>query len=98
MNKQTLLTPGGKHAIETTKNGAGAAVGPGIDLFGWAPVRRTLLWPGFPYVFQVLALVVFLWLAVLGWGQYAPEGVPSKLYAKTNDQAKFAAMKSKLGQ
>ena len=38
----------------------------------------------FPYVFQALLLVVFLWLAVIGWGRYAPDGVSTKLYAKAN--------------
>ena len=56
----------------------------GIDLLAFGPIRRFVLWPGFPYVFQLLTLCVLLSLAVLGWGQMAPNGVPDKLYAKAN--------------
>ncbi len=43
-----------------------------------------LTWHGFPAVFQVLMLAVFVALAIAGWNHYAPSGVNPKLYAKTN--------------
>ena len=48
----------------------------------WAGRLIRSFW--FPYVFQALVLLVFLWMAGISWGQHAPEGVSSKLYAKTN--------------
>lgn len=56
----------------------------GFDLLTFAPIRRLVLWTGFPYVFQLLTLGVLISLAVLGWGQLTPKGVPDKLYAKAN--------------
>jgi polyferredoxin len=56
----------------------------GFDLLRIGPIRSLILWRGFPYVFQALMLLVFVWLAVIGWGQHAPAGVSAKLYAKTN--------------
>jgi polyferredoxin len=56
----------------------------GIDLLAFGPIRRLVLWAGFPYLFQLLTLGVLLSLAVLGWGQMTPKGVPDKLYAKAN--------------
>ncbi len=56
----------------------------GFDLLSLSPVRALVLWPWFPYVFQAAMLVVFVALAVLGWGLAAPAGVPAKLYAKSN--------------
>jgi hypothetical protein len=47
-------------------------------------VKALFLWPGFPYLFQAVFLLVFVGLAVLGWSLRPPEGVPGKLYAKTN--------------
>jgi polyferredoxin len=38
----------------------------------------------FPYVFQAAILGVFIWLAIIGWGQFAPKGVPAKQFAQTN--------------
>jgi polyferredoxin len=38
----------------------------------------------FPYAIQAAVLVLFVWLAVFARGTYAPEGVPSKQFAKTN--------------
>jgi len=35
-------------------------------------------------VIQAAVLVFFVWLAVFGWGLFAPEGVQSRQYAKTN--------------
>jgi polyferredoxin len=59
-------------------------VGPGFNLLRLAPVRSVFLSPLFPYVIQAAILVFFVWLAVFGWGRFAPEGVPSKQFAKTN--------------
>ncbi len=56
----------------------------GFNLLAWRPVRGLILWWGFPYIFQLALLAVFLALAVLGWGHYAPAGVPAKLFAKSN--------------
>ncbi|MBI4903095.1 MAG: 4Fe-4S binding protein [Acidobacteria bacterium] len=56
----------------------------GINVLAFGPVGRLVVWPGFPYVFQLLTLCVLLSLAVLGWGQLTPKGVPDKLYAKAN--------------
>jgi polyferredoxin len=56
----------------------------GFNILRIRPIRTVVLWPGFPYVFQALMLAVFISLAVIGWGNFAPEGVNDKLYAKTN--------------
>ena len=58
--------------------------GHGLNLLRVAPVRAVFLSPLFPYVIQVAILVLFVGLAVFGWGLFAPEGVASKQYAKTN--------------
>lgn len=47
-------------------------------------IRAVIMWPGFPYLIQFLMLGMFVALAVLGWGRFAPEGMNDKLYAKTN--------------
>jgi len=56
----------------------------GFDLLRWRSVRALILWRGFPYVFQILILCLFLLLIAAGWGVYTPEGVNDKLYAKCN--------------
>ena len=56
----------------------------GFDLLQIGPIRSLILWRGFPYVFQVLMFAVFVVLAAISWGQYAPAGVNAKLFAKTN--------------
>ena len=56
----------------------------GINLLVSGPIRKLVLWAGFPYLFQLFTLGALLSLAVLGWGQMTPAGVPDKLYAKTN--------------
>jgi hypothetical protein len=56
----------------------------GIDLLRARAVRAFVRWRGFPAVLQIPVLAVFLALAVLGWGELTPEGVPPKLFAKTN--------------
>lgn len=55
-----------------------------FDLLTIGIVKRTLHWRGFPYVFQATLLAAFVIIAWLGWGHYTPEGVPDKLYAKSN--------------
>ena len=55
-----------------------------MNLVGSGGLKAFVRWRGFPAVFQVPVLAVFLALAVLGWGKLTPEGVPPKLYAKTN--------------
>ncbi|MBI2435297.1 MAG: hypothetical protein HYV26_20765 [Candidatus Hydrogenedentes bacterium] len=56
----------------------------GVDLFALSPVRALVLWPGFPYAFQGVLLVVFAVLVVLGWTFDVPDAVDAKLYAKSN--------------
>lgn len=55
-----------------------------MDLLQFRPVRWLLLGAGFPYIFQAITLVLFLFLAVAGWGRFAPEGVDEELYGKSN--------------
>ena len=50
----------------------------GFNLLGLRAVRLVLLSPLFPYVVQAAILAIFIWLAIFGWGQFAPEGVPAK--------------------
>ncbi len=56
----------------------------GFDLLQVKWIRAVMISPLFPYVLQAVLLVFFIWLAVFGWKLFAPEGVPSKQYAKTN--------------
>src|SRR3990170_243677 len=56
----------------------------GFNLLQIRPVRVLIQWPLYPYIFQIIALVVFVTLAVIGWGRFVPEYVNDKLYAKTN--------------
>ena len=56
----------------------------GCDLMRVALIRGVVGSAWFPYLFQALFLVAFLGLAVIGWGEHAPEGVESKVYAKAN--------------
>lgn len=55
-----------------------------MDLLRLGWVSRLIRAAWFPYLPQAVLLGVFLWLAMLGWGRFAPEGVASKLYAKAN--------------
>jgi polyferredoxin len=57
---------------------------PGLDLLRIRPIAALIRWPGFPYIFQALILVIFLGLIINGWGLSAPAGINDKLYAKTN--------------
>jgi len=56
----------------------------GFNLLRLGPVRWLTLSPVFPYLFQAAILAVFIGLAIFGWGQFAPEGVPAKQFAQTN--------------
>ena len=56
----------------------------GFNLLELRAVRLVLLSPLFPYVIQAAILAVFIGLAIFGWGQFAPEGVPAKQFAQTN--------------
>lgn len=56
----------------------------GYNLLRLRAIRLLARSPLFPYVFQAALLGIFLWLAVIGWGQYAPQGVPAKQFAQTN--------------
>ncbi len=59
-------------------------VSPGFNLLRLAPVRAVFTSPLFAYVIQAAILILFIWLAVFGWGLFAPEAVQSKQFAKTN--------------
>ncbi|MDR4508380.1 MAG: 4Fe-4S binding protein [Candidatus Brocadiaceae bacterium] len=56
----------------------------GYNLLRIKAIRAIIVWPWFPYIIQIVMLLVFTALAVNGWGRLAPEGVNDKLYAKTN--------------
>ncbi|MBI4583756.1 MAG: 4Fe-4S binding protein [Planctomycetes bacterium] len=56
----------------------------GFNLLRLRAIRALILWSGFPYIFQVLMLAVFVGLAVLSWGVFASQGVSAKLFAKTH--------------
>jgi polyferredoxin len=58
--------------------------GGGLDMLRYRWVRSVMRAPWFPYAFQAVFLLMFVALAVVGWGRYAPEGVADKLYAKAN--------------
>ncbi len=55
-----------------------------IDLMRVRPLRALLLWGGFPVLIQLPLLVLLVGLAVNGWGDAAPDGVPAKLFAKNH--------------
>ncbi len=55
-----------------------------VDLTSWRLVRTMVHWRGFPPVLQATLLVVFIALAIAGWGDLAPAGVNGKLFAKSN--------------
>ena len=54
----------------------------GFNLLQIRPVWVLIQWPLYPYIFQIIALVVFVTLAIIGWGHFVPECVNDKLYAK----------------
>lgn len=56
----------------------------GFNVLELRAVRLVLLSSLFPYVIQAAILAVFIGLAIFGWGQFAPEGVPAKQFAQTN--------------
>lgn len=72
------------HTLGPGSNSAAGRASPGVNLLRWPPIRALVLGPLFPYVFQIAILVVFVSLAVFGWRLFPPEGVPDKLYAKSN--------------
>lgn len=56
----------------------------GFNLLRLRAVRAVALSPLFPYLFQAAFLGLFVWLAIIGWGHFAPEGVQAKQFAQTN--------------
>ena len=56
----------------------------GFDLLKIAPVRILFLSKSFPYFFQVVFLLVFMVLIVLGWMVFTPEGISDRLFARTH--------------
>lgn len=56
----------------------------GFDLLRIPAMRALIRWSGFPRVFQVATLIVFIGLAMLSWGVFAPAGVNAKMFAKAN--------------
>ncbi len=57
---------------------------PGFNLLSWRPIRALVCWSLFPYLFQAILLIAFVFLAVFSWRQFAPPGVKDKLFAKLN--------------
>lgn len=55
-----------------------------FDLLRLRALRLVTLSLLFPYAVQASILVVFVWMAAAAWGQFTPEGVPSKQFAQTN--------------
>jgi len=53
-------------------------------MMAWPAVRRLVLWREYPSAFQMILLGLLLAMAVVGWDLRTPEGIPPKLYAKTN--------------
>ena len=76
MNPSELLSPAATQSETPSSQG--------FNLLRVRPVAALVRWAGFPYVFQAILLGAFIGLAALAWGLYPPEGVPGKLYAKTN--------------
>ena len=56
----------------------------GYDLLRVRAVRALVHWRGFPVVIQVGLFALFIGLAVLAWGEFAPAGVNGKLFAKSH--------------
>lgn len=56
----------------------------GFDLMQVGPVRKLVLWAGFPNSIQWVMLVVLIALSVVSWNDLTPVGVGDKLYAKTH--------------
>ncbi len=56
----------------------------GLNLLELRAVRLVLLSPLFPDAIQAAMLAVLIGLAIFGWEQFAPEGVPAKQFAQTN--------------
>ncbi len=56
----------------------------GFDLLRIRWIRAVIRSPLFPYVFQVVMLAVFVFLAIFSWQVFPPAGVNDKLFAKTN--------------
>jgi len=56
----------------------------GFNLLRSRCIRTMIVSPLFPYGIQTLLLTLFVFMAVFAWGQFPPDGVNDKLYAKTN--------------
>ena len=79
------MAAGGARACGRHSAPVAAATPPeGFNLLRLPGVRALVRWGGFPYVVQAAMLAVFIALAVLSWGVYAPPGANPKLFAKTN--------------
>ncbi len=63
--------------MATSVKSQGPSVSPGFNLLRLRPLRAIYLSPAFPYVAQALILIPFVWLAIVGWGLFAPVGVAS---------------------
>ncbi len=60
------------------------AIDHGFNLLKYRAVRSVVGSSAFPSMLQMLLLLVFTTLAIMGWGLYTPNDVNAKLYAKTN--------------
>jgi len=67
-----------------TKKTNSTRISHGFNLLEIKTIRSFISWNGFPYIFQVLMLAVFITLIIIGWQIYTPENVNDKLFAKTN--------------
>ncbi len=56
----------------------------GFNLLRIPLLRKLIEWKGFPYLFQLIMLPVFLVLIFIGWQIYTPQNINDKLFAKTN--------------
>ena len=68
----------------TIISGTDDSPSPRFNLLRMWPVRVLFRSPLFIYLIQTATLTLFVWLAISGWGIFAPEGVQSKQFAKTN--------------
>lgn len=56
----------------------------GYNLLNIVIIRSIINWQAFPYIFQVVMLIIFISLIWIGWQIYTPDGVNDKLFAKSN--------------
>lgn len=55
-----------------------------INLLEYSSIKKIIIWQGFPYLFQFIMLLIFVFLIFMGWQVYTPPNVADKPFAKTN--------------